>query len=99
MDAQKPTERQGMRLLRRLFSSSKRIFNMQDAVIAATEEKIPRNQLEKILSNLAKHGRVLRLRRGLYVSIGLLPEQTNIHPFVISAHLIEPSTISHWSAL
>lgn len=99
MDAQKPTESQGTRLLRQLFSSSKRIFNMQDAVIAAAEEKIPRNQLEKILSSLAKHGWVLRLRRGLYVSIGLLPEQTNIHPFIISAHLIEPSAISHWSAL
>jgi predicted transcriptional regulator of viral defense system len=40
-----------------------------------------------------------RLRRGLYVSIGLLPEQTKTHPFVISAYLIHTSAISHWSAL
>lgn len=99
MDIQKPVESQGMRLLRQLFLRGKRIFNMQDVAAAAILEKIPHNQLRKILSNLAKHKRVLRLRRGLYVSIGLLPEQTNIHPFVISAYLIQPSAISHWSAL
>jgi len=99
MQSQKPVESQGMRLLRQLFLHGKRIFNMQDVAAAATLEKIPHNQLRKILSNLAKHKRVLRLRRGLYVSIGLLPEQTNTHPFVISAYLIQPSAISHWSAL
>lgn len=99
MEPQKPVESQGIRLLRQLFLRGKRIFNMRDAEVAATLEKIPHNQLRKILSNLAKHGQLLRLRRGLYVSIGLLPEQTNTHPFVISAYLIQPSAISHWSAL
>lgn len=99
MQLQKPTESQGMRLLRQLFLRGKRIFSMEDAVSAATLENIPHSQLRKILSNLAKHGRVLRLRRGLYVSIGLLPDQINTHPFVISAYLIQPSAISHWSAL
>jgi len=99
MQPQKPTESQGVRLLQQLFLRGNRIFNMQDVATAATLENIPRNQLKKILSNLAKHGRVLRLRRGLYVSIGLLPEHTTVHPFVISAYLIQPSAISHWSAL
>jgi len=99
MDIQKPVESQGMRLLRQLFLRGKRIFNMQDVAAVAALEEIPRNQLRKILSNLAKHGRILRLRRGLYVSIGLLSEQPNTHPFVISAYLIQPSAISHWSAL
>lgn len=99
MQSQKLVESQGVRLLRQLFLHGKRIFNMQDVAGVATLEKIPHNQLRKILSNLAKHGRVLRLRRGLYVSIGLLPEQTSTHPFVISAYLIQPSAISHWSAL
>jgi predicted transcriptional regulator of viral defense system len=99
MEPQKSTESQGTRLLQQLFLCSKRIFTMQDAAAAAILEKIPYNQLRKILSNLAKHGQVLRLRRGLYVSVGSLPEQTNIHPFVISANLIQPSAISHWSAL
>lgn len=99
MDTQKPVENQGTRLLKELCLRGKRIFNMRDAEAVAIFEKIPLNQLKKILSSLAKHKRVLRLRRGLYVSIGLLPEQTNAHPFVISAYLIQPSAISHWSAL
>lgn len=99
MDTQKPDESQGTRLLRQLFLRGNRIFNMQDVTAAATQEKIPHNQLKKILSNLAKHKRVIRLRRGLYVSVVWLSEQTNTHPFVISAYLIQPSAISHWSAL
>lgn len=99
MQPQKPPESQGIRLLQQLFLRGKRIFNMQDIAAAATMENIPPHQIKKILFNLAKHRRVLRLRRGLYVSIGLLPEHTNTHPFVISAYLIQPSAISHWSAL
>jgi predicted transcriptional regulator of viral defense system len=99
MEAPQPFESQGMRLLRHLYLDGKRIFNMQDVAQAAALEKIPQNQLRKILSNLAKHGRVSRLRRGLYTTIGMIPVQSNIHPFVIATHLAQPSTISHWSAL
>ncbi len=99
MEPQKPAESQGIRLLRQIFLYGKRIFNMQDIIAAALVEKIPRGQVPKIVSNLAKQGRILRLHRGLYASIGLLPEQTHIHPFVISSFLIRSSAISHWSAL
>ena len=64
MQLQNPIESQGTRLLRQLFLSSKRIFNMQDATTASIAENIPHNQLKKILSNLAKQGRISRLRRG-----------------------------------
>src|SRR3990167_8153275 len=94
-----PFESQGLRLLRELFCRGKRIFEMQDIKHVASVQKIPANQLGKIIANLAKHGKLLRLRRGVYVGIGLLPEQTKAHPFVISAFLIQPSVVSHWSAL
>ena len=97
--APKSFETQGFRLLHQLLQRGKRIFNMKDVVEAAQLEEIPHNQIYKILYNLTKHKRLLRLRRGLYVGIGLLPEQGDTHPFVISAFLIQPSTISHWSAL
>ena len=99
MQPSKPHESHGYRLLHALFIQGKRIFNMHDLKEAAKAQKIAPAQLRKILSNLAKHGRLLRLRRGLYVSIGLLTENANTHPFVISAYLIQPSAISHWSAL
>lgn len=100
MEPEKPPESQGMRLLHHLFYyQNKRIFNMDDAQKAADFEKIPQKQLAKILSHLAKRGWVLRLRRGLYVSMGLLPGNIYANPLLISTYLIQPSAISHWSAL
>ncbi|MBI5448148.1 MAG: hypothetical protein HY939_05415 [Gammaproteobacteria bacterium] len=99
MKSQEPAGSQGIRLLRQLSLEGKRLFNMQDATTAAITENIPHNQLKKILSNLAKYRRVLRIHRGLYMSIGLIAEQNIAHPFAISTHLIQPSAISHWSAL
>jgi len=99
MPSQKPPESQGVRLLRQLFLNGKRIFGMKDAATAATLEKIPHNQLRKILSTLAKHGRISRLRRGLYTTIGMESVANITHPFVIATHLVQPSAISHWSAL
>ena len=99
MQPSKPYESQGFRLLHDLFTQGKRIFNMNDIKEAARRQNIPPGQLGKILSNLAKRGRLLRIRRGLYVGIGLVADQANAHPFVISAYLIQPSAISHWSAL
>lgn len=99
MPALKPTESQGMRLLRQLLLEGKRIFNMKDISTAAAIETIPPNQLNKILSNLSKHSQILRLHRGLYTITGLIQEENSPHPFVISANLVRPSAISHWSAL
>lgn len=95
----KHVESQGMRLLKQLFLHGKRLFNMQDITEAANIEQISSNQINNILSNLAKHKQVLRLRRGLYVAIETRSEQLNIHSFAISSSLIQPSAISHWSAL
>lgn len=99
MESNKTFESQGFRLLHELFCRGKRIFNMQDIKDTAHAQNIPLNQIRKIVSNLTTHGRLCRLRRGVYVGIGLLAEQSKAPPFVISAFLIQPSIISHWSAL
>jgi len=99
MEEDKPYESQGSRLLHYLLNQGKRIFNMADIKEAAQALDIPSKQLGKIFSNLAKRRKLLRLRRGLYVSIGLISEEAAAHPFVISTYLMQPSAISHWSAL
>lgn len=99
MRPQGPTKSQGIRLIKRLLLHGKRIFGMEDAKTAAIQEKVPHDQLKKILSNLAQRGDILRLRRGLYISAGPFPDQTRPHPLVIATHLVQPSAISHWSAL
>jgi predicted transcriptional regulator of viral defense system len=99
MQPQKTSESQGTRLLRQLYSHGKHIFNTANAKAAATPERIPLRQLNKILFNLTKHELIHRLRRGLYVIVGALAEKKYPHPFAISTHLVQPSAISHWSAL
>jgi predicted transcriptional regulator of viral defense system len=99
MRPQGPAKSQGMRLIKQLLLHGKRVFDMEDAKAAALQEKIPPDQLKKTLSNLAQRGHILRLRRGLYIVAGLLPEQTKPHPFAVATRLVQPSTISHWSAL
>jgi len=91
-------DHQGKQLLRTLASSGHYVFNTQTAILTAQQLSIPKNQLNKILSNLFKKGQIHRLRRGLYKITDLLTMADKTHPFVVSAHLIEPSAISHWSA-
>jgi predicted transcriptional regulator of viral defense system len=94
------TESHGIPLIRHLFfAEGIRIFNTQQAREAAVKLGIPENTLNSILSRLSKQGIIRRLRRGLYASVGILGEVENIHPYVISAFLVQPSAISHWSAL
>lgn len=99
MSVQKPPESYGVRLLRQLFLNGKYVFDMKDIATAARLEKIPHNQLRKLLSTLAKQGRISRVRRGLYAAIGMGVVANITHPFVIATHLVQPSAISHWSAL
>lgn len=91
------SESYGTKLLGKLLYQGKRVFTMEDAREVAQAENIPERQLAIILSNLVKQQKIERLRRGLYASLGLLGEKP--HPFVVSAFLVQPSAISHWTAL
>lgn len=90
---------QGQLLITDMFHSGLRIFTTQDAHRFGKERGISEQSVNIILSRLEKRGIVRRLRRGLYTSVGILGELAEVHPFAISAYLIQPSAISHWSAL
>lgn len=100
MTEQTPFQSQGTKLLRALLSEGKRIFTLSDVQEASKHLSISSAQIRKIVSTLAKQHKIMRLRKGVYITLGLLPEETiDIHPFVISSFLVQPSAISHWSAL
>lgn len=99
MKLRKKPESQGNLLLRELLAKGKRLFNSSDAATIAAQKGIANYQLNKILSELAKHGLVIRLRRGLYAFVGLVGEHAYLPSFAIATYLIQPSAISHWSAL
>jgi predicted transcriptional regulator of viral defense system len=100
MSGKRYKESQGFLLLDHIFHyKGLRIFTTKEAYQAAAELGIPKKAVNTILSRLTKQGITHRLRRGLYSSVGRLGELKDIHPFVVSAYLIRPSAISHWSAL
>jgi predicted transcriptional regulator of viral defense system len=89
----------GLRLLQELSSQGLFIFGVEDAKAQASKIGISDNYLSQLLSHLEKARWILRLRRGLYAGTGSLPGGVNIHPFAIATRLVEPSAVSHWSAM
>jgi predicted transcriptional regulator of viral defense system len=70
------------------------IFSAAQAHAAARKLGIPAAYEAILLSSLVKGRWVQRLRRGLYAFADML-----VPPFAIATRLVEPSAISHWSAL
>lgn len=95
----KKPQTQGKRLLHELFLRGKRVYTMKEIVAAGDVQKVKLKQLKKILSSLTSQEKLLRLKRGLYAIVNTIPEQTHIHPFAIATQLVQPSAISHESAL
>jgi predicted transcriptional regulator of viral defense system len=75
------------------------IFTVGEAKTAAARIGISDNYLLQVLSHLEKAGWIIRLRRGLYAGTGSLPGGVQVHPFAVATRLVEPSAISHWSAM
>lgn len=69
-----------------------------DQLATLLDRKIPRSRLRWTVSALIRSGRLEPLKRGMYV-LKNPPHGMEIHPFSIGAALVQPSVISHWSAL
>lgn len=92
-------ETQGRKLLRHLANAGHFIFSTAQARAAAAETGVPEGYVNVLLFELAEGGWVTRLRKGLYALTGSPSGSLQIHPFAIATRLVEPSAISHWSAL
>jgi predicted transcriptional regulator of viral defense system len=89
----------GLSLLQVLADQGLFIFTVGEAKTAAAKIGISDNYLLQVLSHLEKAGWIIRLRRGLYAGTGSLPGGVQVHPFAVATRLVEPSAISHWSAM
>ncbi len=89
----------GLRLLQELANQGLFIFTVVDARATAVGLGISDNYLSQVLSHLSHAGWIIRLRRGLYAGTGSLPGGVQVHPFAVATRLVEPSAISHWSAM
>lgn len=91
--------RSGLEMVRKLSEEGKRIFTTQDARKAASSCGIADSYVIESLHHLSKTGWIVRLKRGLYFISTSFPGMTPIHEFEIATALVNPSAISHWSAM
>ncbi len=89
----------GIELIRELTDDGQIIFTIDDAQKKARSFGISRGHLRKILHNLVDGRWIKRIRRGLYAMAMEPLGPVIIHSFAIATHLVQPSAISHWSAL
>lgn len=101
MDTRKSQKhtRTGIEMIRKLFEEGKHIFTIQDARKAASYCGIADNYVVEALHYLSNTGWIIRPKRGLYIISSSFPGMTPIHEFEIAMALVQPSAISHWSAL
>ncbi len=89
----------GIEMVRKLFEEGKRIFTIADARKAASYCGMADNYVVEALYHLSNTGWLTRLKRGLYIISSSFPGMTPVHEFEIAMALVQPSAISHWSAL
>lgn len=89
----------GIEMVRKLFEEGKRIFTIADARKAASSCGMADNYVVEALHHLSNTGWLTRLKRGLYIISSSFPGMTPVHEFEIAMALVQPSAISHWSAL
>lgn len=89
----------GIALASRLAEAGLYIFTTEDAKRAAAEIGLPQSSVAVTLGRLADARWIVRLKRGLYAGTGRLPGGVDVHPFAVATALVQPSAVSHWSAL
>lgn len=89
----------GIALLEALAAEGRFIFSAADAREVAARIALAPGAIDGTLRRLTNAGWVERLRRGLYATTGELPGLGTLHPFALATALVQPSAISHWSAM
>jgi predicted transcriptional regulator of viral defense system len=87
----------GLHLLEAAVQQFGPVFSI-DQLESMTEKTATRSRLRWTVSALIQSGRLEPLKRGMYV-LKNPPPGMELHPFAVAAALVQPSVISHWSAL
>jgi len=86
-------------ILSELSAQGKKIFTIDDV---KSEFSLSPEKAKKILFNLNRKNWINRLFRGKYLVIPLeagIEGQTTEHEFIIASHIVQPYSISYWTAL
>ncbi len=96
--ASRYAQSQGIRLLATAIQKVGPLFTRRDLRPLAEQMGVSGGQLSNLISALNASGHIAILKRGLYMIRSPL-FTGEVHPFAIAAALVQPSAISHWSAL
>ena len=86
----------GLKLLRQLTDQGLRIFSIKQAEEAAPKIGMSASYVAVSLHHLLTGGWIMRLKRGVYAIAAYGPTP---HEFSIAMALVNPSAISHWTAM
>lgn len=89
----------GVDLVRLLASQGNRIFTTAQARESAPQVGLKDDYLLEALHHLRRDGWIIPLRRGLYAMTAEVPGVAPVHEFEIAMALVQPSAVSHWSAM
>lgn len=89
----------GIKILRYLANHGLKIFTIRQAQKAAIELKLNPEYVAEALHHLLKGGWLARVKRGIYSFTADSGFGAPPHEFEISAALVSPSAISHWTAM
>ena len=89
----------GIELVRLLAYEGNRIFTTERARELAPRVGLKDAYLAEALYHLRKNSWIVALRRGLYALSSTVPGVASVHEFEVAMALVEPSMISHWSAM
>lgn len=89
----------GVALLRALAEQGRLTFTAADAREAGRAVDIADSYLSVLLHRLQRAGFIRRLKHGTYALTTSLPGFPEAHPFALGMALVQPATISGWTAL
>lgn len=89
----------GTKLLALIQREGSPLFTIETAKRVGGGLGLDGHAVRQLLHRMAAARTLHRLRRGTYVVADPAVQGIALHPFVVATHLVEPSAISHWSAL
>lgn len=89
----------GLRLVTALQAAGHDVFKSSEAASEGTYLGLKPAHTRKLLHELASSGRIVRIKKGLYAAVDPVTGSATAHPYQIGTSIVQPSAISHWSAL
>lgn len=89
----------GIELVRKFSAEGRRVFTTDAAREVAPSVGISTGYFLQAMHHLVRSGWIVRLKKGLYALSGPVPGTTALHEFEIAMALVQPASVSHWSAM